>query len=339
MYFNFDSYKKSIISFEQIIQYISILENECLCIGFNNYKINIYFPPDFTPKINIKFNNIQDKKDKYKIFIMEISNNQLLTLYNQNILYIREIDYKNYSYKDIKIIDKFNYCYLRKNINENNIYGIADNHITYFEIFNEAKSVLKLNDFHIDSFYEIPSKKYKQIVLKVEEPSLIYFFDRIKYKCINNNSIFNYEMALDLRYNRPIDSCPFIYYEKENLLGIFLINDLIDFIDIKTHLVVYKYRHFSTSIPSIVYAHKLNNGKYFIVEYLSACFNEYTSFYLANLTPKNIYYDSFIKDINRLDFLEKINIIFARFSNSMKFLFLQGRYDENEIILYSKIAL
>ena len=174
MDFNFKSYKKSIISFEQIIEYILILENDCLCIGFDNYEINIYFPPDFTPKINIKYNNIQNKKDKYNIFIMEISNNQLLTLYNQNILYIREIDYKNYSYKDIKIIDKFNYCYLRKSINKNNIYGIADNHITYFEIFNEAKSVLKLNKYHIQFFYEIPSKKYKEIVLKVEQPSIFF---------------------------------------------------------------------------------------------------------------------------------------------------------------------
>lgn len=109
MDFNFNSYKKSIMSFKEDIDYVLILKNDCICVRFTNYEINIYFPQDFTPKINIKYiSNLEQFIDNI-IFIMEKGDNQLLTLYNQNILYIREIDDVNYSYKDIKIVENFNF--------------------------------------------------------------------------------------------------------------------------------------------------------------------------------------------------------------------------------------
>ena len=178
---DFNSYKKSIIPYKEDIYYILLLENHFICVGFNNCEINIYLPQDFTPKINIKY--IIDEKQQFRqsAFIMEKEGNQLLTLYNANTLYIREIDYINYSYKDIKIIENFNCVFLRKSINGNYFYGIDDDKIAYFRIYNEAVSILKFNNFNVEFFYEIPSKKIQEIVVKIKESSKLNFFDRNKF--------------------------------------------------------------------------------------------------------------------------------------------------------------
>lgn len=108
---------------------------------------------------------------------------------------------------------------LRKIINENYFYGIGENKIAYFRIYNEVISILRLNDFNVEFFYEIPSKKYKEIIVKNREINELYFFERIKFKKID--TIIN-ERLYSRRFT-PIDSCPFIYYEKENMLGSFVI--------------------------------------------------------------------------------------------------------------------
>ena len=332
MDFDFNSYKKSIMSFKEDIDYILILKNDCICVGFTHYEINIYFPKDFTRKINIKYIANQEQFPDKKIFIMEKEVNQLLTLYNANILYVREIVYANRSYKDLKIIENFNFCYLRKSINENYFYGIGEKKIGYFRIYNQVISILKLNDFNVEFFYEIPSKKFKEIVVKNRKVSKLYFFDRIKFK--------TFAIIEDIRFNArrftPIDTCPFIYYKKENMLGVF--SNLIDFIDMKTHTIVYKYYNTSTSYPSIVYTHKLNNKKYFVVQYNTRAFipEGTTAIYLANLEPKNINVFTFEKEIKKLAFYNQTNIIFFKFSPSMKYLVLRNCSKRNEIILFSR---
>ena len=322
MDFDFNSYEKSIISFKEDIDYSLILKNDCICVGFTNCEINIYFPQDFSPKINIKYITNQKQFPSNKIFLMEKESNQLLTLYNANVLYIREIDYANYSYKDIKIIENFNYYYLRKSLKENYYYGIGENKIAYLRIYNEAISVLRFNNY-VEFFYEIPSKKYKEIVVKNVENDEIYFFERIKFKNIHKID----DIRLNARRSTPIDTCPFIYYKKENLLLVFW--NLINFIDMATHTIIYKYYDTSTSMRSILYAHKLVNEKYFVIQYTRACCGEDTE-------PKNINAPTFeMKEITKIDLL-KTNIIFAKFSQSMKYLVLRNRENRNEIILFSK---
>ena len=331
MDFDFNSYKKSIISFKEDIYHILFLENDCICVGFTNGEINIYYPEDFTPKINIKYINDDQQESTHTAFLMEKEGNKLLTIYNCNILYIREIDYENYSYKDIKIIENFNYVYLRKSINENYFYGIDDNRIAYFKTNNEAMSVLRFNEYNIDFFYEIPSKATQEIVVKIQDSFEINFFDKNLFKKIS--TIFDirlFRRSFDLSYR-----CPFIYYEKENLLGIFTC--LIDFIDMKTHTKIYKYFNTSTTTSSIIYAHKLNNKKFFIVQYMRGCFSENSIIYLTDLEPKTISVSDFEEnEITRLTCFGNERIIFSEFSPSMKYLILRSIDKSNQIILYSK---
>lgn len=335
MGFDFNSYKKSIISFNDTIDYLLILENECICVGFINYEIKIYYPEDFFPKITIKYadsNYNPEQAIKDIIFIMERDKNQIYTLYKQNTLYIREIDYISYTYKDIRIINNFNYNYLTKSINTNFFYGIDDKRIAYFGENDKIISTLKLKDNNVEFFYEIPSQQYKEIVIKSQEVPVLYFFDRIKFKQIKKIDYIN----LYRQSCTPIDHSPFIYYEKDNILGVCLMHDLIYFIDMTSHLVVSKIYNTSTCCPSIIYAHKLNNEKYFVVQNLKACFGFYSHIYIADLRPRNIQFYTFEGKIKKLVTLNQEKIIYARFSKSMKYLILRMMDKSNEFLFYSK---
>jgi hypothetical protein len=166
------------------------------------------------------------------------------------------------------------------------MYGIGDNSISLIRNIKQIESVLKIKDNDIiEFFYEIPSKKYKEFLIKTENNyNWLIFYDSIKYKKID----MIHNINLYRRHGMPIDFCPFLYFEKEDLLGIFLLGDLLYFIDIKNHMIIYKYSNTSTSYPSIIYAQKINNKKYFVVENVKCCFGFYSHIYLSDLSPKNI---------------------------------------------------
>ena len=329
MAFNFNDYKSSIIDFEESIESILILQNDYLCIGFCNKDINIYHPKDFTLKINIKYdkddkdenNNINDEENYFdcKLFLIELMSNKLLSLYNYSKLYIRQINYINYSYQTIQIIDNYNYFYLRKSIHFNHIYGIYNNKLSYIKNTTEIISVLKFEEEKIEFFYEIP-KKNPEICIKsnLYNDSLI-FFDCKKFKYIDT---IDY-IYLNRNHSMQIDYSPFYYFDKYNLLGVFVEHDLLSFIDMKTHKIIYKYKNGWTTSRSIIYNYKLNDEKYFIVENVRPCFGLFSIIYLSDLKPQNIDYDKFSNEITMLGGLEKINVKFACFSYSMKYLVLQ----------------
>ena len=334
MNFDFNSYKSSVISLEESIDYILVLHNDYLCIGFLNREINIYNPEDFTLKINIKYdeNNDNDKQYNLGLFLMELNNNKLLSIYDYSKLYIRKINYNDFTYETLQIIDNCNYYYLRKSIKSNHIYGINENTLSYIKNINEIISVLNLKNGMIEYFYEIPKKNVGEICIKTDlYYSSLLFFDTKKYKLIN--IIFNVNLYRTRRTQK--DYCPFTYFDKYNLLGVFLAHDLIHFIDLENHEIKYKYSNTATSYPSIIYCHKLNDKKYFVVEYFKYCFGFGSSIYLSDLIPQNINcYEFSTNKIQKLETLNQTSVKFACFSNSLKYLVLQ--IEDNQIKLYSK---
>ena len=262
---------------------------------------------------------------------MEKGPNKLYTIYNQNTLYIREIDYINYTYKDLRIIKNFNYNYLTKSIDEKFYYGIDTNRIAYFGAYDEIISMFKFIDYEVEFFYEIPSEQYKEIVIKRNEYYELYFYERTKYKLVD--TILN--VRLCRQRNLPIDYCPFIYYEKDNILGLCVYGDLIHFIDMKTHSVVHKINNLSTTIHSILYSHKINDEKYFVAQNIRGCFNSDSIIYIGDISPKDIYIMKFEKQIKTLELFRGKKILFARFSKSMNYLILRFINEDNELLLYS----
>ena len=104
----------------------------------------------------------------------------------------------------------------------------------------------------------------------------------------------------------------------------------------KTHTKIHQYYNTSTTIPSIIYAHKLNNKKFFIVQYMRGCFSENSIIYLADLEPKTInviYFEE--NETTVLTCFDNERIIYSEFSPSMKYLILRSIDKSNQIILYS----
>ena len=331
MNFDFNSYKSSIITLEESIDYLLVLKNDYLCIGFLNREINIYAPKDFTLKINIKYDE-NDKQYNNGVFLIELNNNKLLSIYNNNKLYIRKINYNDFTYQTLQTIDNYNYYYLRKSIKSNYIYGVKENSLSYIKNINEIISVLKLENGMIEFFYEIPKKKSGEICIKTDlYYSSLLFFENKKFKLIDR--ILNINLYKTHRVQ--MDYCPFTYFDKYNLLGVFLKYDLIYFIDMENHEIKYKYSNTATCYPSIIYCHKLNDKNYFVVESIKCCFGFVSTIYLSELIPQNINYYQFTSTkIEKLEILNQTSVIFACFSNSLKYLVLQ--IEDNKIKLYSK---
>ena len=157
------------------------------------------------------------------------------------------------------------------------------------------------------------------------------FFDSLKFKLIE--TIIDVHLYRSSNYQ--IGYCPFIYFAKYKLLGVLLNYDLIHFIDMKSHKIIYKYENLSTCHPSIIYNYKLDDEKYLVVENIRACFGFNSIIYLSDLKPKNTnYYDFNEKEIKLLNKCEDTHIRFACLSNSMKYFILQ--IDDNRIWFYSK---
>lgn len=346
--FKFENYFQFSLMEKEIISYILILKNDFLCIGFYSNEIKIYSNINFEIYIHINApdwtNNNLDSYRNNNIFIIELKNNYLLNLYNSSDLVLIKINYENFDYEQILRIKDINYDYFIQSVNNNFIYGINDVSISYIKILNdfdnkfifEVISILSL-DYGVEFFYEIPSKKIKEVFIKTLEFSKeninSYFYDSIQFKIISTLK----DIYITRNRMRQIDQCPFIYYEKENFLGVLMNHDLIHFIDLKTHLIVYKYENWATIYPSIVYLYKLNNGKFFIVQYEKYCYGESSYIYLNELIPQNKNYYNFItteiKPIYKFD----SQIIFACFSHSENYFCIRKNNDSNNIIIYYKL--